>query len=358
MPGLDGMRALAVIAVVWHHTQPGVTALPQASMGFLGVDVFFVLSGFLITTLLLEEHARYGRISLRHFYARRTLRIFPLYYALLGALALHAVVAPGTSQHRAQFLAELPIHASYASNWIHTKTMALGWSLSSEEQFYLLWPPVLAWLGRRALWPLVVLLGFNQAINFGALDGWLTAIGLPYSDHSILQVTFTPILLGVLLAFALQDARARGMLERAIRWPALMVALAVAVAATSVDDVRGAPRLAFHLATTVVLAGVVLRPTSATTRWLQWRPLTFIGTVSYGVYLLHMFVLVVAARGLAWLGLEFPWLLFFSCLIGTVGLAALSYRYLERPLLRLKDRFRQRFSPQGPTQTPVHDLSP
>ena len=342
MAGLDGLRALAVTAVVWHHTHPGFAGFPLTVKGFLGVDVFFVLSGFLITTLLLDEQAHSGRISLRHFYLRRSLRIFPLYYAVLAALALYfATIAPDTSSQKSRFLAELPYHATYMSNWFETNSlMAITWSLSAEEQFYLLWPPLLAWLGRHALWPLAVLLGVNQAVNFGALDGWLAAIGLPYATHSILQSTFTPILLGVLLAFALQDAAARRALEQVTRWPVLLAVLGVAIAATSVEDMRGVPRLAFHLATATLLAGILLRPSMTLVRWLEWRPLVFVGTVSYGVYLLHKIVLDVASRGLARVGLESPGLLFVSCLIGTIGLAALSYRYFERPLLRLKDRFR------------------
>ncbi len=345
MLGLDGLRALAVTAVVWHHTHPGLSGIPQTRTGFLGVDVFFVLSGFLITTLLLDEQARSGRISLLRFYARRSLRIFPLYYAVLAALAVYSVVvASGTSHLGAKFLPELPYHATFISNWLgmngEHSLMALSWSLSAEEQFYLLWPPALVWLGRRALWPLVLLIGFNQAINFGVLDHWLTALGLPYADYWILQVTFTPILLGVLLAFAMQHPAARRVLERVTNWRMLLIVFGIVVIVTSVDDMRGFPRLAFHLATATLLAGIVLRPMAAPTRWLEWRPLAFIGTVSYGVYLLHMIVLYFATRALEKAGLESPTLLFASCLVGTIGLATLSYRYFERPLLLMKNRFR------------------
>ena len=342
MAGLDGLRAIAVTAVVWHHTHPGFSFLPQSNKGFLGVDVFFVLSGFLITTLLLQEKARSGRISLSHFYLRRSLRIFPLYYAVLAALALYfSLIAPDTSRQREAFLAELPYHASYLSDWVETKTlMSITWSLSAEEQFYLLWPPLLVWLGRRAIWPLALLLCVNQAVNFGALDGWLDAIGLPYATLSILQSTFTPIFLGAMLAFAMQEIAARQFMHRLTCWPVLLAMLAVALAATGVNDMRGAPRLAFHMAITALLAGIVLRPGMSVVRWLEWRPLAFVGTVSYGIYLLHKIVLDVLSRGFARAELKSPALLFVLCLLGTIGLAALSYRYFERPILRVKDRFR------------------
>src|SRR5687768_5068106 len=150
MTGLDGLRAVAVAGVVWHHSYSGLDALPMMRHGFLGVDLFFVLSGFLITTLLLREQQRSGRISLRHFYMRRALRIFPLYYAVLIALTAYFAAAADSAQ-RARYFSELPYHAAYLSNWIDSETMlSITWSLSTEEQFYLLWPLLLIALGRRS----------------------------------------------------------------------------------------------------------------------------------------------------------------------------------------------------------------
>ena len=143
MPGLNGMRAIAVTAVVWHHSHPGIAELALTRRGFLGVDIFFVLSGFLITTLLLRERAEFGAISLRQFYVRRTLRIFPLYYAVLLALAAYFTFARQASEREA-FFAGLPFYLTYTSNWFDASgMMSITWSLSAEEQFYLLWPPLL-----------------------------------------------------------------------------------------------------------------------------------------------------------------------------------------------------------------------
>jgi len=262
MPGLDGLRALAVIAVVWHHTHPGYAGVPMSHNGFLGVDVFFVLSGFLITTLLLGERAAKGSFSLTKFYIRRSLRIFPLYYAVLALLALYFLGSSAASQ-RTVFLSELPFHASYTSNWVHLGSlMAITWSLSTEEQFYLAWPPLLAALGMRSLWVLGAFLALNQAINFGFLHGTLASLGIPYDDLPILQITFTPILLGVFLAFALRLEAVKRWLVGLPSWAlALSCVLAVAVANVP-GDIRGWPRLAFHLATALVIAQVVTRPTS------------------------------------------------------------------------------------------------
>jgi peptidoglycan/LPS O-acetylase OafA/YrhL len=331
--GLNGIRALAVIAVVWHHTHPGFF-LPSSHRGFLGVDVFFVLSGFLITTLLLEEHLQKGRISLRHFYLRRSLRIFPLYYAVLLLLALQALVT--RSAQGRMFLDELPFHLSYLSNWVQTHSMmSITWSLSTEEQFYLLWPPLLAWLGWQARWPLGIVLGLNLMVLLGVADAWVGRQGLQLDALSIWHVTFTPILIGVFLAFGLHRRRPPFRISGALMLAAFLVI------ANIPGDFGGWPRLAFHLATAGLLAAMVLNQESTLVRLLEWRPLNYLGSISYGIYLLHKVPMAVAHRVMSALQLDNPFVYFAITLAGTVVLAALSFRYLERPCLKLKERFRE-----------------
>jgi peptidoglycan/LPS O-acetylase OafA/YrhL len=341
IPGLDGVRALAVIAVVWHHSHPGFAWLPASANGFLGVDLFFALSGLLITTLLLHEQATHGQISLLNFYARRALRIFPLYYALLGLLALYFLWAPA-SPLRSEFFAALPFHATYLSNWVQPDSlMAITWSLSTEEQFYLIWPPLLVLLGIRSLPWLLAFLALNQAVNFGFMDGWLRLHGMPYESLDILQATFTPIVLGVLLAFALQNDRANAWLQRVLTTRALWVLAFVALALVNWrGDLRGWPRLGLHVVMTLLLGGLVLNPQHLLVRGLEWRPLAYVGTVSYGVYLLHKPALDGARRLLHKAGVDSPVALFVAGLLLTVAVAAISFRYFERPLLRLKNAFR------------------
>lgn len=344
LPGLDGLRALSIIAVVWQHTHPGYSGWPISHNGFLGVDMFFVLSGFLITSLLLTEQRLTGTISLAQFYLRRSLRIFPLYYAVLALMAGYFAFAKPSAQGQA-FLSELPWHLAYASNWVSLKSMmAITWSLSTEEQFYLVWPPVLALLGVGSLWWLGAFLVFNQAINFGALDTVLAALRLPYDSLPILQITFTPILLGVLLAFALRMPAVKSRLQR-LPVGALPLACAVALAVANLPgDIRGWPRLSFHVAAMVVIALVVAQPQHRIVRLLEWRPLAYIGVVSYGVYLLHKFTLHVTQRGLDALAISAPEARFVLVLIAAVALAALSHRFIEAPMLRLKSRFSARRS--------------
>lgn len=350
--GLDGIRALAVIAVVWHHAHPGVAWLPASANGFLGVDLFFALSGLLITSLLLREQDKHGQISLLNFYARRALRIFPLYYAVLGLLALYFAFAPA-SPLRSEFLAALPFHATYLSNWIQPDSlMSITWSLSTEEQFYLVWPPLLVLLGTRALPWLFAFLLLNQALNFGLLNDWLSAHGMPYESRDILQATFTPIVLGVLLAFALHDdaihARLRRLLSARSVWVLVLAAL---VLVNWPGDLRGWPRLAFHVTITLLLGALVLNQQHRVVRALEWRPLAYVGTVSYGIYLLHKPALDVARRLLHKVSVDSPEALFATALLLSVLAAAVSFRYFESPLLRRKSAF------QTPRPRPAGSLA-
>ena len=150
--GLDGLRAFSVVAVLWYHLA-GEHDLALLNHGNQGVQLFFAISGFLVTTLLLRERRRTGTISLRSFYLRRTLRIFPLYYAVLATYALLVFATLRGTPKGAEFWQHLPAFATYTSNWFvsadagtgHGVTFYFAWSLATEEQFYLVWPPLLLW---------------------------------------------------------------------------------------------------------------------------------------------------------------------------------------------------------------------
>ena len=178
-------------------------ALPIAKRGFLGVDLFFVISGFLIVTLLLRERRQTGAISLRRFYARRFLRIFPAYYAMLALVAATAFVrhqgAPNPIRD------DLPFAIFYISNLVPMHSLlSITWSLSAEEQFYCIVPSLEKYAGRA--FTLLLALAY-VVVTLPAF--WLWA-ALPLPDF-FRQTTFGPILLGVLLAHTLDapagDAR-------------------------------------------------------------------------------------------------------------------------------------------------------
>jgi peptidoglycan/LPS O-acetylase OafA/YrhL len=344
---LDGLRCLSIVAVVFHHGVDEHHELPLvAQLGFLGVDLFFVLSGFLIVTLLLREKRSRGRISLSRFYVRRVLRIFPAYFGLLLALGLvYAFVAPNAST-AAGYWELLPFYLTFTSNWVIDNAANLGvlWSLAAEEQFYLVWPAVEKVLPNRWVWAvLAVVLAVNQAVNFRLIDGWLRAhLGVGHADLSMLQITFTPIALGVCLAHLL-DQRSTFMRVYtflAPRWsPLAAFAILGILVNLGREDIAGWQRLTIQLAMAFLLASVVVREDHAARRFLAWRPVAFVGSISYGMYLYHMWALHVVREGLKRSPVRVPGDLFLLGLGLTVVVAAVSYYLYERRFLRLKGRF-------------------
>jgi peptidoglycan/LPS O-acetylase OafA/YrhL len=317
-PALDGLRAVAVVAVLAYHLQGGSAAVLRG--GFLGVDLFFVLSGYLITGLLLDEHARSGRVDLRAFWARRVRRLFPaLVLVLLAVCAWVWWAAPVETwaARRADVLWTL----FYAANWhfvaagqdyfaayAGASPLRHAWSLAVEEQFYLLWPGVL-WglllLGRRLSGRLagrrvagaVVLAGIVvSAVAMAA--SWMP--GDPsrayYGTDGRVQELFT----GALLAIGVRWLGPRAGLLATVRRrlvlagplaAAVVLALLVIMPDTSAVYYRGGALL-FSIAVAIVLADVELRPAGWAARRLSWRPAVALGVISYGVYLWHWPVVV------------------------------------------------------------------
>lgn len=345
--GLDGVRAVAILAVIWHHA-PHPKDLPIFARGFLGVDLFFVLSGFLIATLLIREKAARGGVSLGNFWMRRALRLVPAYYLMLfSVLAAYLIAKPGAPE-TAAIVSGFPFYALYLSNWIEPGAPNLGptWSLATEEQFYLVWPliesfatPIVA----ASVWVAALLV--NQLVNFGVLDGAIAAsFGVGPGEHpEILHTTFTPILLGVGLAHLLNSARGFAAARSVAGFahaPAVYALALLALVNVPIANISGAPRLVFHLAATLFVASVVLRPASRVVRALDWRPVAFIGMVSYGMYLYHMFALHAARGVAAKLGLPtFPAVFILGAAL-TIAVSAASYYFIEKRFLDMRGRFR------------------
>jgi peptidoglycan/LPS O-acetylase OafA/YrhL len=345
---LDGLRCLSIATVVWHHSQ--VPALvyrlwPSSRFGFLGVDLFFMISGFLIVTLALRERERRGRISLRGFYARRALRILPVYYGLLVAFAfLFLVVRPGTPNANA-FVADLPILLLYLSNWVPVHGwFEITWSLAVEEQFYLVWPPIEKWLRRWAVPILVVVICASLMVQLGMLDAWIErtfAVG-PDEPCMMRDVTFAPICYGVLLAHLLHRRRSHARVSWLVGgrlMAPLLLALLVAYCALLPDQIRGFPRIGVHVLLLLLLASCVIREDNGLSPLLRWRPVARIGVLSYGIYLYHQICLAIAHKGLAVVDAAHPVaVLVLACVLVWI-VAELSYRHFEARFLRLKERF-------------------
>jgi peptidoglycan/LPS O-acetylase OafA/YrhL len=332
--------------VIWHHAGPAWSALPGSQRGFLGVDMFFVISGFLIVTLLLRERGRNGDVSLRDFYVRRTLRIFPPYYALLGALALHAALGLASPERARLVFAELPYYLTYTSNWVFMVVLPLTWSLATEEQFYLAWPWVEKYARRWTFALLALVLVVSQWMNFARGSAPFVALfGPDHEQLAILQVTFTPICLGVLLAHALDSRSGFERLARLLAARAAPVVLALATLAVANlpnDDISGWHRLSLHVLMTALVGACVVREDHALQPLMRWPALRRIGVVSYGMYLYHLFAQHAVEAALGRLGLHSKLLGFAACLLLAWAIAELSFRLLETPFLRMKERFSTR----------------
>ncbi len=331
-PSLDGLRCLAILPVVWHHATPrqleGVLG-----RGPLGVDLFFAVSGFLITSLLLHERRVSATVDLKKFWIRRSLRIFPLYYVVLGAFVVHALALREHGPVRDHFLASVPFYATYTSNWFlhgavpHPIVFAFAWSLAAEEQFYLLWPPVVRWLS-GTLGPALVMGGLivlDQAAEHGLLAPVLGE-GLALR---MVRSFATPIGLGALVALFAGTPVVRAVLAQ--RYSSL-VALVVVMAAA----IRGWPLLPTQLAMAALVGACALRCDHVLAPLLEHRLVRHVGVVSYGVYLLNVPV-VHACRGA--LGSTSTVVLFVVAMAVTTGVATLAYRWIEQPFLGLRARF-------------------
>ncbi len=340
---LDALRCLAIVSVVWHHSGPFVDYLPISSRGFLGVDLFFVISGFLIVTLLLREKSANGDISIRNFYIRRSLRIFPLYYGMVFLLLAYFLFVNPSSNVGKTFVQDIWIYLTYTGNFF-VIGWTVVWSLAAEEQFYLVWPQVERYLSHLFLPIMIVAISFNQLFNFpdtrAAIGDWLGYAEL--SELAIVQVTFTPILLGVLLAHLLHD-RNQFNLFRALffhRYASTLWLVALFVIASIPNsDISGLHRLSIHLIMFAFVGSCVVREDHILMPLLRNRLVVRIGLVSYGVYIFHTHALHAVESVLYFMNFYSPLAKFVLGLGASVLAAELSFRYFESWFLRLKRRF-------------------
>lgn len=330
--GLDGLRALSVIAVIWQHTsgRPGPEIF---SKGHFGVDMFFAISGVLITTLLLREHDRTGSISLRSFYIRRVGRIFPLYYIVLATYVVLVLATRSDTPEGQYFLTKLPAFLTYTSNWFvelgegNSVIFYFAWSLATEEQFYLFWPPLLMTLllfGRHrtahALSALGVLILISQIALASDAETLLS---------TILGSLALPILLGAALAILAHSRTGFAVLRVPLgqRWSSVAIA-GLTLASLAVQT----PEQLTQVLMALLAVSVCLREDTWSHPLLTWRPLAWVGVISYGIYLMHM--LVANAVRLI-LGEHFGVTLFAVTTLVTVAVASVSYRVLESRLTEL-----------------------
>ena len=340
LPGLDGLRGLAILPVIWHHATPRL--LPGVlGKGAVGVDLFFALSGFLITTLLLRERRERGQIRLGAFYARRSLRIFPLYYVVLGFYALRALQTQAGSVVARHFLHALPFHATYTANWFvdyavpHPVMFAFSWSLCVEEQFYWVWPSLVALFRRRTV--LACLMGGAIAVDTLAEHGAFAAL-LPAGSVGLRMLTSfaTPIGCGSLMALLLDAPESFRWAERVLgfRFSAPLLLLG----SIGCLLLPATPYLTLCCCLAALVGAAAMRPDSGLAWLLERRALRRIGTLSYAAYLLHVTALGLVRRFLPQFQDSALWV-FALGLPLSLAFAELGHRAIERPFLRLRSRF-------------------
>ena len=331
----DGLRAIAVMAVMAAHFMGG--ALPSFGFGAFGVQMFFVLSGFLITGILLEgtERIRSNSSSvgqeMRTFYIRRFLRIFPVYYLVVFVAALIGIAAVRDY---------LGWHVLYATNFLVVELQhfpdpaGVFWTLAVEEQFYLLWPAVVLLVPRRAFVPLVVALILSAIVFRGA-----TALLTPIKYGTLLPANLDSLCGGALLA-ALHQKNAN-LKQIAVILTALAIAAAIFLPQKQLDEAN-VTLLSSQSRLAMVLYGMTAVHFAATwtgakaLAFLRLAPLTYVGKISYGVYLYHLFV----SHFFNMAGLSMSVLAGFVIKSGlTILVATVSWFAFERPINNLKKRF-------------------
>ena len=380
IPPLDGLRGIAVLAVMTFHFSmfSGIPAntLPLAvwhglsSAGWIGVDLFFVLSGFLITGILHDSKA--STTYFRTFYARRSLRIFPLYYGVLAAFFLVLpFVFPGSAAVQSNTSSQLWY-------WTHLSNMQIAlegwetssfyivhfWSLAVEEQFYLVWPIVVLLLtGRRLIRFCGAVIAFSLLLRI-----YLFASGEGVAAFVLMPARMDTLAFGAVLAIGMRDPGVYAQFRRYWRPLAALCATGLCAlllwrgALDKTDPVTGTVgfTLLAGLFSAIMFFAVTAMPGSRSGRLLSSRPLRFFGKYSYALYVFHQPVsLVMTALGLplalAQLGApEFITHVAYAAAATAVsiGISLLSWHLYEKQFLKLRDRMSR---PSASTEAPLAD---
>ena len=351
-PALDGLRGLALVWVVTYHFTSSRGPFPG---GWVGLDVFFVLSGFLITAMLLDELRTHGRLSLPMFYARRACRLLPALLVMLGVWTVLLLVFSDSTWFAATpggdgsggpvdisaALGQVGITLAYGANWVYAlgsgdAPLAHLWSLAVEEQFYVIWPLVVLLLVKlpvaRRVWPVLALAAVSATLPFVYYDGGLGTDRIYFGTDT----RAVGMLLGAVAALAWHRRRSTGRpswrpTARAWAGFTAIVAFLLLVGNGPVKSLIGPAVMA--VAAMQVVPYLVDRPSSRLAQGLDGKVLVWLGQRSYAVYLWHYLLAT-------WLN---PLPSLVSIPVGvalSLALAWASWRWIESPALRYSRRFR------------------
>lgn len=339
-PSLDGVRGIAILAVLAVHTNH-LFGWSLLKGGSIGVDIFFVLSGFLITSLLLEEWATTGRISLWNFYARRLLRLVPALVVVAGILLLASDVL-FTIREASETRRAIPIALLYVTDFFASLSpaIALGalrhtWSLAMEEHFYLLWPPALLLLlksrcSKRVL--LAITVSVAVAVSFHRAELFQLGIS-PARTYYGFDTRADSLLIGCAAAMIACWGIFRGLKGITGLGVALILLLLVATDfASPVMHEGGFTVLA--TTTALLLINITFADGGLLRSVLELRPLVWVGRISYGLYLWHYPIF----KWMAHFNMHSPLKLTLALML-TFAITSTSFYLLETQVLRLKKRF-------------------
>ena len=342
-PQLDSLRAIAAVAVMFEHFPHREIIdwklFQLGYVGALGVILFFVLSGYLITGILLTYRFTSVGQALKRFYIRRTLRIFPIYHLTLIVLFIYEL--PSVSNY-------FWIHVFYLSNVLFTFRPSVAapiahiWSLGVEEQFYLIWPFLILLAPYKALLRIIL-----WSIGLGVL--WKALIVETLGDHLaggvLLFSCLDSLALGALLAYVEQDPRLQSKRQSLLVWLACAGAAIVCLQILFFMTDRGKViRLVMgFLGPSFIyvwlVGGAATGFTGCFGGMLNWKPLRYAGKISYGIYLYHYFMPGLARSVIIRQGFEAAdWIVSVMAFSLTLIAAMLSWHLIEKPISRLKDR--------------------
>ena len=345
IPSLDGIRGFAILLVLYFHTY-----LPYSGGGFIGVDIFFVLSGFLITHLLIREYTKNGKVSFYKFFARRALRLAPAILLLITVLYCYSVIFLNDAEIKHN-LNEIFYTLLYLSNWARALDLLpmdyLGhtWSLSIEEQFYIFWPLSFLLLYRifQSQKKILIVIACLICIT------WIWRVGLVYNGESPARLyngTDTradALLMGCLLAFSLPWIRRlyeKNALFRILQNSGAYIAIIFFLSLLPILHWKNANLYIWYypvieLMSATLIISIYLNKSKYLNYLFANRILSWLGVISYGLYLWHYPVY----RLLEDSGMQPVQVGLYGIPI-SLAIAAFSYYLIERPTLRLKKNFK------------------